>query len=204
MGASAMTCSTTMAFQYVTQLMALNRTTGSACWNVRTQRMTFDSYPIARSLNWMHNDDVSTAERVTFYLRMADAFQDVVHLVETFTVVLDAHRQFADSVAALDDFYRQVDYARLFGDAVSVSDTFTLHFAPGAFADLITVPDAVALHVWKRFADSVVVSDAFSNGKNENLNDTIGADDHGTIYAQGYFDTNGYFLTDYFGYSYSW
>lgn len=199
-----MSCDRSIDFSYVTQLLAAKPTTGGMCVSAFTQVMTFDYYQTPHSINWMHNDSVVMVEALVFSLQLAgDPFVETVTMVEDFEPVLQWVRAYADTVSVPDVCAITMQWLRAYADAVSVTDHIAIRSEP-VYGDQITVSDAVAKHVFKTFADTVAISDSFSNGKNEAVADNVGVTDHGSIVDQNYFDTNTYFLTDYFGYSYSW
>lgn len=181
-------------------------TAGQSCFSVTTQLLCAGAYPVADSKNRVFADTVLVnSETVTF--KVTKGLADSV-LMDDSTYFFAVHKVLTDTVTMAESFMPTTQWGRTYSDSITVSENLGKTFKPADPAESITVPESVAKLVKKVFADNIVLTETFSNGRTQTPNDSVLTADTGVLLNQGYFDhtgnPNGYFADDYFGDKRTW
>lgn len=207
-----MKCDTrALTYQWWSEHLKAQQTGGSTCMQAQPQELfTFDTYPQSRSLNRMLNDDQPVVDNFWWHFTLGlKDFPDTVVMADDWERVVHYERTFVSSVVPVDAFQIDVKWIRRFyDDPVVITDAVKFYIRPAVKQDIVVMDDALTWKLHKVFADTVMISDSFTNGHNQAESDSVTVTDHGAILSQSYFDhtgsPNGYFAADYFGYGYTW
>ena len=176
---------------------------GSCLWVQQPVYLSFDSHPVARSLNWMTDEPVKLVEALVFSMGH-QVTEDFVTLVEALTFSMAAH--LADTFSFTESFVPTLTLFRTFtGDSITLgNEQVRFHFYPGEMVETVTLNELFSIHYTLRINETIKIVEIFSNGKSQTFDDSFRVVEHGLLVSQNYFDTNTYFATDYFGESRTW
>jgi hypothetical protein len=176
---------------------------GGTCIDMQVPKyLAFDGSLNPDSVNWMTNDNLHLVDALAFSLKLSTWFNDSFSCVDG--LALTTRKPFADSFTFTEQLTKLMQWQRNYAESVTLAELVGKIFMPATVDESVTLTDAVAKLITKRFADVITLSETFSNGRNQNLADTFALHEAGVLNTQNYFDTHTYFAGDYFGETRTW